>query len=139
MRTVMAISPHSDDAAAFCGGTLAKLAAAGWKIVLLRVTDDALDSVGLTIEETRKLNAAELKAGAKNLGIAEIVELGFPTDSLADLPLSQLRERIVYNIRKHRPYAVFTFDPDQLYEDNMDHVRAFSGDVLLKAEREMCI
>ena len=27
MRTAMMISPHADDAAAFCGGTLAKFAA----------------------------------------------------------------------------------------------------------------
>ena len=123
MRTAMVISPHADDAAAFCGGTLAKFAAEGWKVVLVRVTDDARDSVGLTMDETKRRNAAEMREGAGKLGVSEIVELGFPTDSLADVLLGQVRERIVYQIRKHQPYAVFTFDPDQRGEDNMDHVR----------------
>lgn len=33
MSTALVFSPHADDAAAFCGGTLAKLAHHGWKIV----------------------------------------------------------------------------------------------------------
>ncbi|GAB4482216.1 MAG: hypothetical protein Kow0088_25030 [Anaerolineales bacterium] len=45
MPTALVISPHADDAAAFCGATLAKLAAQGWKIVLVRVTNDSKDSV----------------------------------------------------------------------------------------------
>ncbi len=45
MKTAMVISPHADDAAAFCGGTLAKLALDGWNVVLVRVTDDRKDSV----------------------------------------------------------------------------------------------
>ncbi len=123
MHTAMVISPHADDAAAFCGGTLAKFAAEGWHVVLVRVTDDARDSVGLSLEETTRKNAEELRRSAVALGVAEIIDLGFPTDSLADVPLGQLRERFVYCFRKYRPYAVFSFDPDQLGEDNMDHVR----------------
>lgn len=123
MHTAMVISPHADDAVAFCGGTIAKFAAEGWNVVLVRVTDDARDSVGLDMEETLRRNTAELHEGAAKLGVTEIVELGFPTDSLADLSLGTLRERIVYLIRKFQPYAVFTFDPDQWGESNMDHVR----------------
>jgi hypothetical protein len=52
-----------------------------------------------------------------------VVELGFETDVLADIPLGKLRERIVYLFRKYKPYAVFTFDPFGLYENNQDHVR----------------
>jgi len=123
MNTAMVISPHADDAAAFCGATIAKLADQGWKIILVRVTDDRTDSVGLSIEETIQKNAAELRESARLLGIQEVVELGFETDRLADVPLGKLRERIVYLFRKYRPYAVFSFDPDGLYENNQDHVR----------------
>ena len=55
MKTALVISPHADDAAAFCGATLAKFAAQGWKVVLVRVTDDAKDSVGHSIEETIRI------------------------------------------------------------------------------------
>ncbi|MGQ9573462.1 MAG: PIG-L deacetylase family protein [Dehalococcoidia bacterium] len=123
MFTAMVISPHADDAAAFCGGTLAKFADQGWHVVLVRVTDDCKDSVGLTLEETRRRNTEELHRAAEILGIAEIVELGYETDCLADVSEVALRERFVYLFRKYRPYAVFTFDPFGMYEGNMDHVR----------------
>jgi LmbE family N-acetylglucosaminyl deacetylase len=126
MPTAMVISPHADDAAAFCGGTLAKFADQGWKVVLVRVTDDCRDSVGLTLEETRRRNTEELHQAARILGIAEIVELGYETDCLADVSEVALRERFVYLFRKYRPYAVFTFDPFGLYEGNVEfhHGRA---------------
>ncbi len=123
MQTAMIISPHADDAAAFCGATIAKFANQGWNIVLVRVTDDRKDSVGLTIEETITRNTQELHQAAAILGVSEIVELGFETDGLADIPLGKLRERIVFLLRKYKPYAVFTFDPFGLYENNQDHVR----------------
>lgn len=123
MHTAMVISPHADDAAAFCGGTLARFVDQGWKVILVRVTDDRKDSVGLSVEDTIRKNTEELHASARILGIQEIIELGFETDILADIPLGKLRERIVYLIRKYQPYAVFSFDPDGLYENNQDHVR----------------
>ena len=123
MHTAMIISPHADDAAAFCGGTIAKFADQGWHVILVRVTDDRKDSVDLSIEETITRNSEELHKAASVLGIREIVELGFETDALADIPLGELRERIVYLFRKYKPYAVFTFDPFGLYENNQDHVR----------------
>jgi len=122
MKTVLVISPHADDVAAFCGGTVARFADEGWRVVIARVTDDAKDSVGLSVEETIKRNASEFLAAAKILGVTETVELGFPTDSLADVPELKLRERFVYLYRKYRPYVVIGFDPFGIYEGNMDHI-----------------
>lgn len=122
-RTVMVISPHADDAAAFCGGTLASLADRGARILLVRVTDDRKDSIGLSIEQTINRNRDELARAAEILGVSEIIDLGFETDTLADTPLGTLRERFVYLFRKHKPFAVFSFDPYGLYENNQDHIR----------------
>jgi LmbE family N-acetylglucosaminyl deacetylase len=119
----MVISPHADDCAAFCGGTVAKLADRGWKVFLVRVTDDAKDSVHMSEEETGKRNAEQMKEAADILGVHSIIELDYPTDCLANVDMVELREKIVYLFRKHQPYAVFSFDPFGLYEDNMDHVR----------------
>lgn len=121
-RTAMVICPHADDGAAFLGGTIARFAAEGWRVVLVRVTDDSKDSVGLSLEETVAINTRELRAAADLLGVAEVVELGYETDCLADVEEVGLRERIVYLFRKHRPYAVFSFDPFGIYEGNMDHI-----------------
>jgi len=122
MHTAMVISPHADDAAVFCGATLAKIANQGWKIVLVRVTDDSKDSFGLSVEETIQVNTVQLHEAAAILGITEIVELGYETDCLGDVSRVDLRERFVYLFRKYKPYTVFTFDPDGLYENNLDHV-----------------
>jgi len=124
MRTLLAIIPHADDAALFCGGTLAKRAAEGWRVVVARITNDARDSVGLSFDETARRNAAELREAAAALGIEEVVDLGYDAESLADVPEAELRGRMVYLIRKYRPYAVFSFDPYALHEPNLDHIRA---------------
>lgn len=122
MHTALAICPHADDAAAFFGGALTKFADEGWRTILVRVTDDAKDSVGLTIEETTRRNTEQLHEAARIMGVSEVVELGYATDCMGDISGPELRERFVYLFRKYRPYAVFTFDPFGLYENNMDHV-----------------
>lgn len=123
MKTALAIIPHADDAALFCGATLAKRAAQGWRVVLARVTWDGRDSVGLTYDETGRRNAAELNDAAAALGAAEVVNLNYQAESLADVSEVELRGRMIYLIRKYRPYAVFTFDPHGRWETNMDHIR----------------
>jgi LmbE family N-acetylglucosaminyl deacetylase len=122
-RTALVICPHADDAAAFCGGTVLKMAQLGFHVVLVRVTDDARDSLGLSLEETVARNTAELAIAAQILGVGEIVELGYATDCLGDASEVELRERFVYLFRKYRPYAVLSFDPFGLYENNQDHIK----------------
>ena len=122
-ETALIFSPHADDAALFCGATLAKFAGQGWHVVLVRITDDCKDSVGLSIEETIRRNTAELAEAAAVMGVAEIVEMGYETDALFAVSELELREKFVHLIRKHRPYAVFSFDPMGLYENNQDHIR----------------
>ena len=39
-RTVLVICPHADDAVAFCGGQVMRFAEEGWRVVLVRVTND---------------------------------------------------------------------------------------------------
>jgi LmbE family N-acetylglucosaminyl deacetylase len=123
-HTVLVVSPHADDAALFCGGTLRLMADRGARIVLLRVTDDRYDSVGLDESATVAANSAELRDAAKLLGIAEIIELGLRTDHLGDASEVALRERFIYHVRRVRPFAVMSFDPYGAYhEDNQDHVK----------------
>jgi len=123
-KLVLAVIPHADDAAAMCGGTLAKFADQGWKAVIARVTNDDKDSVRLpTLGETERVNAAQFQEAARILGASETVNLGFVTDVLADTPLTKIRERIIYLFRKYRPFAVMCFDPFAPFEPNQDHVR----------------
>ncbi|KAI9009291.1 putative deacetylase LmbE-like domain-containing protein [Hyaloraphidium curvatum] len=121
-RSVLIVTAHADDAALFLGGTVAMWAVRGWRVVLVRVTDDRWDSVGIPEKETIEANRREFEAAARVLGVAETVHLEYPTDTLGDASEVQLREKIIRLVRTHRPYALVTFDPYSHYgEDNYDH------------------
>jgi LmbE family N-acetylglucosaminyl deacetylase len=122
-RVVLLVVAHADDVALFLGGTVAAWADAGWRVVVVRVTDDRWDSVGSDEASTAVANRDEFERAAAILGVAEIVELGLPTDTLGDVSTVDLRERIIHAVRTHRPYALVSFDPYAMYgEDNLDHV-----------------
>lgn len=123
-RTVLVVTPHADDPALFCGGTLALLARAGANLVYLRITNDDTDSAGLTLNDTIRRNSAELAAAADILGIGRTLDFGYPSDRMSDVPETELRERLIRVVRDVRPYAVITFDPYSAFgEDNQDHIR----------------
>lgn len=113
---------HADDAAFFCGGTLALWADRGIAVTVLRVTNDALDSVGIDRGTTIERNRADFRAACSVLGVDEVVDLEWETDRLADQSEVALRERIIFHVRRLRPFALMSFDPDsRLHEDNLDH------------------
>lgn len=121
-RRLLMIVAHADDPAFFVGGTTILWANAGWNIVCLRVTDDRWDSFGLDEGETIRRNAAEFRAAAETLGIAEVHDLNWQTDVLGDVSRVKLRERIIHAIRTFKPYGLVTFDPCAMFfEDNLDH------------------
>ena len=123
-RTILLVVAHADDPALFLGGTILRWTDAGWRVVCVRVTDDRWDSVGLTEAETIAANAKQFRSAAVALGIAEIVELNYPTDTLGDASEVTLREQIIRQVRTHRPYALVTFDPyARPGEDNQDHIK----------------
>lgn len=123
-RAILLVVAHADDVALFLGGTVAAWADAGWRVVVVRVTDDRWDSVGSTPQATIAANTAELHDAARILGVDEIVELGHPTDVLGDMSEVALRAEIIREVRRVRPYALVTFDPFSRFgEDNQDHVK----------------
>lgn len=123
-RVVLLVIAHADDMTLFLGGTVAAWSAADWRVVVVRATDDRWDSVGLTERNTVQANLHEFREAAAILGVAEIVELNHPTDTLADLSEVFLREQIIRQVRTHRPYALVSFDPYAAFgEDNQDHVK----------------
>lgn len=123
-RCVLVVTAHADDAALFLGGTIAGWTEAGWRVVVVRVTDDRWDSVDLDEDATITANAREFLEAMQVLGVAETIDLGYPTDTLGDLSEVELREHMIRLVRTHTPYALVTFDPYAMFgEDNQDHVR----------------
>jgi LmbE family N-acetylglucosaminyl deacetylase len=121
-RTLLVITAHADDLAIFAGGAVALFVQAGWQVQALRATDDRWDSVDLPEAETITRNAAEFRAAAAVLGVQGTIDLGWQTDVLGDASRVALRERLIWHIRRLKPYALMGFDPNSLlYEDNLDH------------------
>jgi LmbE family N-acetylglucosaminyl deacetylase len=122
-RVVLVVVAHADDVALFLGGTVAAWVDSGWRVVVVRATDDRWDSVGSDERSTAAANRDEFERACAVLGVAEIVELGYPTDMLGDVSTVELREHVIRAVRTHRPYALVSFDPYAMYgEDNLDHI-----------------
>jgi LmbE family N-acetylglucosaminyl deacetylase len=119
--TVLVICPHADDGALFCGGLIIRFSQAGWRVILVRVTDDRTDAINLSYDDTIRINTEQFNDAARILS-AETVELDYVTDCLGDVSRVELRERFIRLFRQYRPYAVVSFDPYAQYEPNLDHV-----------------
>ena len=124
-RTILAVFAHPDDESLACGGTLARLADAGARIVLLCLsrgergvtTDPALVSDG----DLGRVWVRELHAAARVLGIAEVQVFNHPDGNLRWVDEPALPDEIRAAIDRHKPIAVITFDGDGLYW-HVDHI-----------------
>jgi LmbE family N-acetylglucosaminyl deacetylase len=113
---------HADDLLLFCGGGVAALTEFGWKVTVVRATNDRWDSFGLSESETIEANTKEFNLAMAHLGISRVIELNLDTDQLGDYSEVSLRSKYIDIIRDVQPFLVITFDPDSyLYEDNEDH------------------
>src|SRR5215467_4427672 len=81
-RTILAIFAHPDDESLACGGTLARLADAGARVVLMcgsrgesgSISDPALVADG----DLGAVRTHELREAAAVLGITEVIVLSHP-------------------------------------------------------------
>jgi bacillithiol biosynthesis deacetylase BshB1 len=97
---VVAFGTHPDDAEIGCGGTLIKLADAGYKVVIVDLVRGELGTRGTV--ETR---AAEAAASSKILGLHDRQNLELPDGDVAVGP--DAKRRIVDSLRHWRPRAIF--------------------------------
>ena len=87
-RAVVFLHAHPDDEAIFTGGTIVKLAAAGWRVVLVVATGGEL---GVPVRpqddsSVRDLRQQETRAAAEILGIARVEFLGYRDSGMAGAP-----------------------------------------------------
>jgi hypothetical protein len=121
-RIAMVSIAHADDLLLFCGGAVSVLIKEGWKVTVVRATNDRWDSYGISESATIEANTKEFNLAMKELGITKVVDLNLDTDRLGDYSEVNLRSNYIDLIREIKPFLVITFDPDSyLYEDNEDH------------------
>ena len=121
LTPVLVVTPHPDDAENGAGGAMARWAQQGRKVVLVVCTqgDKGTSDRTLKPEELVKIREEEQRRAADVMGVAEVVFLGFPDQGLEDC--SAFRERIVREVRRHRPDTVLTMDPYRRYIRHRDH------------------
>src|SRR3954469_1249513 len=91
-RTILVVLAHPDDESLACGGTIARLADAGARVVLLCASRGEKGSVRnralLAHEDLAGVRTRELHDAANILGIAEVELLQHPDGDLrwADVP-----------------------------------------------------
>jgi LmbE family N-acetylglucosaminyl deacetylase len=123
--TLLAVLAHPDDESFVCGGTLARYAAAGVRVVLVCATRGEAGPIAAPALATREtlptVREAELRAAAAILGIADVHLLDYPDGALLDVPFPEGVERVEGVLGEVRPAVVLTFGPEGV-SGHPDHV-----------------
>lgn len=110
----MAVFAHPDDETFICGGTLAKYAQAGERVVLVCATKGEMGRrMGIPPTATREtlpaLRDVELREACAALGVAELKYLGLRDKTLEIQPFDELVQTVLAHLRKETPERVVTF------------------------------
>jgi len=132
-KTVLVITADASDYILCAGGTLAAMIAQGDKAILIRVTNDEKDSWQLDPEETARRVRAESEQAAKILGIGKVIPLGYRAGELAGVSPTELRDRIMFHVRLHKPDVMFIPNPYAEYVEVLD--RYYTGMAAEEARR----
>jgi LmbE family N-acetylglucosaminyl deacetylase len=111
-QRMMVVTPHPDDAEGGCGGTMAKWAKeAGTEVVVVLCTngDKGTSNRELSPAELAAIRELEQQNASDLLGVKEVVFLRYPDGTLENN--LGFRERLVREIRRHRPEIIFCIDP----------------------------
>jgi N-acetylglucosamine malate deacetylase 2 len=124
-RTILAIFAHPDDESLACGGTLARAASGGARVVLLcasRGENGSISEPALVPDgDLGRVRSRELRAAAATLGITDMMILNHPDGDLRWSDIPEFHGEIVMALRRYRPDAVITFGEDGLYW-HLDHI-----------------
>ncbi len=134
---LLACFAHPDDEAFLVGGVLAALAARGVGIRLVCATAGEEGEIrqpgSATVETLPEVRRDELRCSCRNLGIQELVFLGYRDSGMqgtqanahpaafVNAPPDQVVERLVEEMRRFRPQVVLTFEPGGGY-GHPDHI-----------------
>jgi LmbE family N-acetylglucosaminyl deacetylase len=110
-RRTLVVSAHPDDSEFLFGAAVARLVRDGSQVTYVVCSDGANGSRNLEAsrEEIAAARYEEQRAAARELGVEDVVFLGFPDGRLS--PTDELRTAIAREIRRARPELVITHFP----------------------------
>ncbi|MEU8896131.1 PIG-L family deacetylase [Nocardia sp. NPDC048505] len=132
MATVVAFHAHPDDEIILTGGTLAKLADAGHRTVIVVACDGHMRSFDGSVAPRLR----ELRSSARVLGVARVEHLGYADSGhgpilypdppgrvrFARADIAQAAERLASILRRERPEILLSYDRNGGY-GHRDHLR----------------
>lgn len=127
-HTLVSFHAHPDDEALLTGGTLARAAAEGHRVVLVTATRGELGLAGAgdgTGEQLAATRMAELDESARALGAARVVWLGYRDsglraeaehpDAFAHADVEEAAARLAALLREERADVLTVYDPNGGY------------------------
>lgn len=125
-QVVLAVFAHPDDESLACGGTLAKLAAAGARVVVMCAShgERGSDIGPVRNDALGRERAVEMREAAEALGVAELRLLSHPDGDLRWAAVTDFNADIVLFLRRHPQASVITFGEDGLYW-HADHIGVY--------------
>jgi LmbE family N-acetylglucosaminyl deacetylase len=131
VSTVVFFHAHPDDETLLTGGTMARLAGEGHRVVLVTATDG---EAGLSMCDTERLGSrrsAELADAGRFLGCSQVERLGLADSgsgamprpgSFATLPVEEVAELVAGIVRREHADVLVGYDPAGGY-GHRDHVQ----------------
>jgi LmbE family N-acetylglucosaminyl deacetylase len=121
-KVLLVAQPHHDDHTTDygMGGVIARFVESGYKAYYVRGSNDEKDgSNGYGRNDI--INLKETWDGIRILGMEEVVSLNWRNDFMNPIPMNELREQLIFLIRKYRPDVVLGHNPWEHYQKNPDH------------------
>jgi len=119
--SLMVITAHPDDESFPIGGTIAKYAAEGVRVILVCATRGEAGIPGLGASESAFIRENELREAAGILGINQLEFLDYMDGTLAEVDEEEIVTKLLAIFKKENPDAVITFDPTGL-SGHPDHI-----------------
>lgn len=118
---VMVVVAHPDDAEFSSAGTIAKFSSEGKHVVVVLCTsgDKGTARRDISSPDLAAMRESEQLEASRRLGVAETVFLRLGDGEL--VPDLNFREKVVRQIRTHRPDILITHDPFRPYALHPDH------------------
>ena len=120
-KVFAAVFPHSDDFTFNACGLMLKLIGEGRTGYFIRMTDDCMDSYGLSYGETALRIEKETEDVAQLLGIKKVYHFNYNNHYMCYDNITEMRHRLILMFRFLKVDTVISFDPYGHYEENPDH------------------
>jgi len=121
-RVLLVAQPHHDDHTTDygMGGLIARFVENGFESYYVRGSNDEKDGPhGYGRNDI--VNLKETWDAIRILGMKKVISLNWRNDFMNPIPLDELREQLIFVIRKYRPEVVLGHNPWEHYQKNPDH------------------